>query len=116
KAAIVALPASNPFALQQNGNYPFTVNEHLFDTKLDHRFNDANSIFVRYAYDNQTTPSGGPANSTGTQTDHSKSHSVIFDDNWILSQNKVNNLRVHFLHHDLFTLPSNYALAVIHPS
>jgi len=116
KAAIVALPASNPFAAQQNGNYPFTVTEHLFDTKIDHRLTDTNALFVRYAYDNQTTPSGGPANSTGTQTDFSKSHSLIFDDNWILSQNKVNNLRIHFLHHNLFTLPANYDLAVVRPS
>ncbi|HKB10903.1 MAG TPA: carboxypeptidase regulatory-like domain-containing protein [Vicinamibacterales bacterium] len=116
KAAIVALPGTNPFAAQQNGNYPYTVTEHLFDAKLDHRFNDANSFFVRYAYDNQTTPSGGPDNATSTQTDYSKSHSVILDDNWILSQNKVNNLRVHILHHDLFTLPSNFDLAVVRPS
>src|SRR5262249_26320813 len=116
KAAIVALPASNPFAAQQNGNYPYTVTEHLFDTKIDHRLTDTNSLFVRYAYDNQTTPSGGPANSTGTQTDYSKSHSVIFDDKWILWQNKGKNLHVHYLHHDRSTLPANYDLAVIRPS
>lgn len=74
KAAIVALPPSNPFAAQQNGNYPYTVTEKIFDTKIDHRFNDQNSLMVRYAYDNQLTPSGGPINSTGTFTDYSHSH------------------------------------------
>ena len=62
KAAIVSLPASNPFAAQQNGNYPFNATEHLVDARIDHRINSAQSRFVRYAYDKQFTPSGGPEN------------------------------------------------------
>lgn len=116
KANIVALPASNPFAGQQNGNYPYTVTDKIFDTKLDHRFSDKNSVMVRYAYDNQFTPSGGPENATSTFTDYSLSHSVVVEDNWIVSQNKVNTLRYTFLHHNLFTLPANYELAVSRPS
>jgi hypothetical protein len=116
KANIVALPASNPFAARQNGNYPYTVTDKIFDTKLDHRFSDKNSVMVRYAYDNQFTPTGGPENATSTFTDYSLSHSVVVEDNWIVSQNKVNTLRYAFLHHNLFTLPANYDLAVVRPS
>ena len=116
KAAIVALPASNPFAAAQNGNYPFTVTDKIFDAKLDHRFNSANSLMVRYAYDNQWTPSGGPTNATGTIEDFSRSHSVVAEDNWILSQNIVNTLRYSMLHHNLYTLPANFDLAVNRPS
>ena len=116
KAAIVALPANNPFAAQQNGNYPYRVTEHLFDTKVDHRFNDAHSVTVRYAFDNQTTPTGGPVNSSGSQIDYSKSHSIVAAHNWIISQSKVNTLRVHFLNHNLESLPTNYDLAISRPS
>jgi hypothetical protein len=116
KANIVALPASNPFAAAQNGNYPFTVTEKIFDAKLDHRFNSANSLMVRYAYDNQFTPSGGPANATGTIEDYSRSHSVVAEDNWIVSQNKVNTFRYALLHHNLYTLPANFDLAIGRPS
>jgi hypothetical protein len=116
RAAIVALPANNPFALQQNGNYPYRVTEHLFDTKVDHRFNDAHSVTVRYAYDNQTTPTGGPANSSGTQIDYSKSHSIVAAHNWIMSQSRVNTLRVHVLNHDLESLPTNFDLGISRPS
>src|SRR4051812_36765292 len=116
KANIVALPPANPFAAQQNGNYPYTVTDKIFDTKLDHRFNDKNSLMVRYAYDNQFTPSGGPENAASTFTDYSLSHSVVAEHNWILSQNKVNTLRYTFLHHNLYTLPANYELAVSRPS
>src|SRR3954468_4952658 len=116
KAAIVALPPANPFAAQQNGNYPYTVTDKIFDTKLDHRFNDKNSLMVRYAYDNQFTPSGGPENAASTFTDYSLSHSVAAEHIWILSQHKVNTLRYTFLHHNLYTLPANYERAVSRPS
>jgi hypothetical protein len=116
KAAIVALPASNPFAAQQNGNYPYTVTEKIFDTKVDHRFNDQHALMVRYAYDNQLTPSGGPTNSTGTFTDYSHSHSLVAEHNWIVSQNKVNSFRYALLYHNLYTEPANYDLAINRPS
>ncbi len=116
RAAIVALPANNPFAAQQNGNYPYRINEHLFDAKLDHRFNDAHSVVVRYAWDDQTTPTGGPANSSGSQIDYSKSHSIVAAHNWIMSQSRVNTLRIHFLDHNLESLPTNYDLGINRPS
>ena len=116
KANIVALPATNPFAAQQNGNYPFTVTNKIFDTKLDHRFSDNSSLMVRYAYDNQFTPSGGPVNSTSTIVDYSRSHSAVAEHNWIVSQNKVNTLRYAVLHHNLYTVPANFDLQVSRPS
>jgi Carboxypeptidase regulatory-like domain/TonB dependent receptor-like, beta-barrel len=116
RAAIVALPANNPFAAQQNGNYPYRVTEHLFDAKVDHRFNDDHSVTVRYAWDDQTTPTGGPANASSSQIDYSKSHSVVAAHNWIMSQSRVNTLRVHFLNHNLESLPTNYDLGINRPS
>jgi hypothetical protein len=116
KAAIVALPPSNPFAAQQNGNYPFRSTEHLVDARLDHRLSDTNSFFVRYAFDDQLTPSGGPANASGTITDSSTSHSIVGEHNMVLSQNRVNTLRLHFLHHNLATVPANLDLQISRPS
>lgn len=116
KAAIVSLPASNPFAAQQNGIYAFNATEHVADAKLDHRFSDSSSIFVRWSYDNALTPSGGPPNATGTIEDYSKSHSIVADHNWILANNKVNSLRVHVLTHDVGTVPANYDLQISRPS
>jgi hypothetical protein len=116
KAAIVALPPSNPFAAQQNGNYPFRSTEHLVNGRVDHRFSDTNSLFVRYAYDRQITPSGGPVNAASTITDSSRSHSVVAEHNLVLSQNKVNTVRGHFLSHNLATEPANYDLQISRPS
>jgi hypothetical protein len=115
-ALIEALPPSNPFAAQENGNYPFTITENEFDLRVDHRFNNANTLFVRYAYDNQYTPTGGPVNGANTQIDNSHSHSIVAEHNWVLSQDKVNTLRFSYLHHNLFTLPSNNNITVIRPS
>ncbi len=116
KAAIVSLPPNNPFAAQQNGNYPFNNTEHLVVGRIDHRINSAQSGFVRYAFDKQFTPSGGPTNSTSSIVDNSKSHSIVGEHNWVLSQNTVNTLRVHYLDHNLFTEPTNFDLQVSRPS
>jgi len=116
KAAIVSLPPTNPFADQQNGNYPFRSTEHLVDARLDHRLNDMSSFFARYAYDRQITPSGGPVNASGTITDSSRSHSIVAEQNWVLSQRAVNTVRAHFLSHNLATEPANYDLQISRPS
>lgn len=116
KAAIVSLPANNPFAAQQNGNYPYTSTEHLVDGRIDHRFNANQSGFVRYAFDKQFTPSGGPSNAASSIVDNSKSHSVAAEHNWVLGQNTVNTLRVHYLDHNLFTEPANFDLQINRPS
>ncbi len=116
KAAIVSLPANNPFATMQNGNYPFNSTEHMADARIDHRINSAQSGFVRYAYDNQFTPSGGPENAASSIVDNSKSHSIAAEHNWVLSQNTVNTLRVHYLDHNLFTEPTNFDLQEARPS
>ncbi|MGE3843901.1 MAG: TonB-dependent receptor [Vicinamibacterales bacterium] len=116
KAAIVALPPSNPFADQQNGNYPFTATENLVNGRVDHRFSDASSVFLRYSYDRQITPSGGPANAASSILDSSRSHIVVGEHNWVLSQNKVNTFRVTWLNHNLATEPANYDLQISRPS
>ena len=116
KAAIVSLPPTNPFAAQQNGNYPFRSTEHLINGRIDHRFSDTNSLFVRYAYDRQITPSGGPVNASSSIVDSSRSHSVVAEHNWVLSQNKVNTMRGHMLKHNLATEPTNFDLQISRPS
>jgi len=39
-AGIEALPGSNPFAAQENGNIPYTQTEKIGDFKVDHSFSD----------------------------------------------------------------------------
>ena len=116
KANIVSLPASNPFAAQQNGNYPLNATEYLVDARIDHRINDRQSFFTRYAWDKQYTPSGGPVNAASSIVDNSKSHSTVAEHNWVLSNRVVNTVRGHFLDHNLFTEPANFDLAISRPS
>jgi hypothetical protein len=116
RAAIVALPPNNPFAAGQNGNYPFKQTEHMANLRADHRFSDRQSAFLRYAFDKQYTPSGGPANASSSIVDNSTSHSVVGEHNWVLSQNMVNTVRVHYLDHNLFTEPTNFDLQISRPS
>jgi hypothetical protein len=115
-AFIESLPASNPFASQENGNYPYTQTENLFDTRVDHRFGEKHTVWVRYAYDNQFLPTGGPANSQATQVSVSKSHSLVAEDDWIISGSRVNTFGVTYLHQDLYSLPGTSTVAITRPA
>src|SRR5439155_16618353 len=35
---LIALPATNPFATNENGGFPSGGHNHMFDSKADHRF------------------------------------------------------------------------------
>lgn len=115
-AAILSLGASNPFASQQNGNYPFTQWESIGDVKVDHSFSQKHQIFGRYAYDHQFIPSGGPPNAAATTTDTSIAHSLVLEDTYVFSLKLVNTIHYEYLSHNLNTLPSNYDLGIVRPS
>jgi TonB dependent receptor len=112
---IVSLPAANPLAATFNGQWPNGNSNQMVDAKVDHRFSDTNSMFVRYAFDNQKT-SGGAAPTANSNFDYSKSHSVAAEENWVISNSKVNVLRTHILHHNVATVPTNYDVSISRPS
>jgi len=116
-AAVEALPPTNPFAAQENGNYPYTQTETLVDARVDHRFNSNNSIWVRYAYDNQAVPQGGPPNYANNQNNFTTSHNVVVENDWLLSPTKVNTLGFIFTHQNLFSLQTAPGeVAILRPS
>ncbi|MCU1324279.1 MAG: Carboxypeptidase regulatory-like protein [Acidobacteriaceae bacterium] len=115
-AQITALPTSNPFSGQQNGSYPWTQWENIADVKLDHTFNENHRAYGRYAYDHQFLPNGGPTNSATSTTDNSIAHSLVFEDNYVLSPRLVNTARYAYLSHNLFSTPANFDIEVVRPS
>ena len=92
---IIALPASNPFASRENGMFPATSREHMLVSKCDHRLSERNSFFVRYAFDDQYAHAHRPPSSSDSANvnDSSKMHSLIGEENWVLSNTMVNTLR-----------------------
>jgi hypothetical protein len=110
-ANIVALPVSNPFASLENGTYPRNLRRRNFDARIDHRLSDQHNMYVRYARDfyGDYAPrkplrslDGGLLNLGSSDfDDFSKSHSIVMEENWILSSTKVNTFRAHVLVHDL---------------
>jgi hypothetical protein len=106
KESIIALPGSNPFASRENGTFPATTREHLFMTKVDHRFSQNSSLFVRYAYDDQwATRTSNVSSDSANVNDASTMHSVIGEQNWVLSNTTVNTLRAHYMWNEVATLP-----------
>lgn len=114
-AQVTALPASNPYASQLNGNYPYTQWESIADVKVDHTFSDKHTAYGRYAYDHQFLPNGGPQNSASNTTDNSIAHSLVLEDNYILSPRMVNTARYAYLNHNLFSTPGNNNLNIVRP-
>ena len=110
-ASIVALPPSNPFATMENGTYPKKLRRRNFDARLDHRLTDKHNVYVRYAYDHYVDyapvkplrPLDGGLLNLGSSDydDYSKSHSIVSEDDWVISGTKVNTFRAHVLIHDL---------------
>jgi hypothetical protein len=124
-AVITALPANNPFATMENGVYPNSTLDGNFDGRIDHRFNNANNMFVRYAYAHHIDDTGdrpvrtldlglriGP--NTGTNDNHA--HSIVGEENWIISDRKVNTVRVHGVWNDLRAIPFFTGLSISRPS
>ena len=114
---IISLPPSNPFAARENGVFPAGSREHMFVSKWDHRLSDNQSLFVRYAFDDQwATRTGNPSSDTTNVNDSSKMHSVIGENSWVLSQNMVNTFRAHWMWNEVATLPVSFGPGEVRPS
>jgi hypothetical protein len=106
KQNLIALPSSNPFASRENGVFPATSREHMLVAKVDHRLNDRSAFFARYALDDQwATRTGTVSSDSANVNDSSKMHSVIGEQNWVISNTTVNTLRAHYMWNEVATLP-----------
>jgi hypothetical protein len=114
---VIALPPVNPFAVTENGVFPSGGDNHMAAARADHRLNDAHSLFVRYAYDNQKLIRTQAVTSDSNQIDeYSRSHSVVGEENWIVSNHMVNSVRVHFLRQRVGNTPYSAASGINRPS
>ncbi len=114
---IIALTATNPFASSNNGQFTSGNRNTVATAKLDHRVNERNSMFVRWAHDDQSAQRTGNVTSDSRQVnDYSHMHSIIAEENAVLSQSKVNTVRFQFMNHDLGTVPNSYDLSIARPS
>jgi hypothetical protein len=116
-ARVIALPDVNPFAATENGVFPSGGDNHMLSSRLDHRLNDAHSLFVRYAYDNQKLIRTQAVTADSNQIDeYSRSHSVVGEENWILSDRMVNTFRVHYLKQRVGNTPYSFEAGINRPS
>ena len=121
---ITSLPATNPFAAQENGIYPTPSRDDMIIFKLDHRAGAAHALVVRYAYNNQSI--GGPHQpdrtldgltlTSNSTDDKIRAHSLVAEHNWVLGNNRVNTLRFHLLKDFLATVPNGDGLGITRPS
>jgi hypothetical protein len=97
---IAVFPAGSPFA-RENGVFPATSDDRMAVLRLDHRLSAAHSAFMRYAYANQSFRRllQFPSSDSGQVDTFSRAHTVVAEDDWILSPRMVNTLRVHWFSH-----------------
>jgi hypothetical protein len=123
-ASIVNSADANPFKSILDGVFPTYTRSDDFDGRIDHRVNDAHSMYVRYAFDDQIYAGAqrplavvdGMELGGTTTSDTNRAHSVVFEENWIQSPTRVNTFRVHYLQHQVATVPTSFTLAVVKTS
>ena len=114
---IISLPSSNPFAARENGVFEAGTTKQLALAKIDHRFNPDNALFIRYSLDNYNGErTNTPTSATQFVDDHTRAHSVVVEDNWILSADTVNTVRFHYLSHNVETTPHSFDPGINRPS
>jgi len=114
---VIALPASNPFAAQENGMFPAESDNQNVTARLDHRLH-THVLSARYASDRQQSLRfSAQTLSDSSQVDAvNRSDSLVVEDTWSATQNVANAFRVHLLNHTLRTLPRYDGLAIRRPS
>jgi hypothetical protein len=123
-AEITALPSTNPFAALENGVYPNLRTDQNFSARVDHRFNEAHSLYARYAFGDWLLNEGTrPVRIVGglelgalKEIQTGTANSSLVEEKWILSDSKLNTLRVHILDNNLSGEPLYFGLRVQRPS
>jgi hypothetical protein len=108
-ANITALPASNPFAGLENGIYPNFTKDKNFLARVDHRMNEAHSLYVRYAVGDWIRDDGdrpvrvlnGITLGALAEIQKGLSNSIVTEEKWILSDTRLNSMRLHVLNNQL---------------
>lgn len=116
RAVILALPPSNPFAAQENGVWPSGSSDHMAATKFNHRFNDRHSLFVRYLYDNQYILRERNGAVSNQLDEFNRTHSVVAQESWVVSDSVVNTFNVHYLWQRLGLLSHSDETTIDRPS
>ena len=101
-------------------NIPQPYNDTLFTGKLDHRFTDAQNLFVRFSYQKNDSPNDQvtfPARtdlSGGNQTNN-KLYSVVANHTYNVSSNALNTFIFHFQDFKNEILPNKEGLTLTYP-
>jgi Carboxypeptidase regulatory-like domain/TonB dependent receptor-like, beta-barrel len=115
---IIALPASNPFARENNGTFPAQTDNQTGILRLDHRIGPTHGLALRYGFDRQESLRAGEGVASDTsQVDiRNRSHSLVFEHMWTPRQSTANAFRIHVLNHTLGTTPRSTNAGIRRPS
>ncbi len=103
------------------GDIPTPYDDWLATIKVDHRLNDDQTMFYRYAYQKNSSPNdqiGVPANAdiTGGNTNNNKLHSFIVNHSWTVSPTMLNQWSFHYQDFSNFILGVTDRPNIVFPS
>lgn len=80
---------------------PTPYDDTLLTARVDHRLNDRQNMFYRFAFQKNSSPNDQVANPattdlTGGNTDDNKLYSLVANHSWTLSSTKLNQFSFHF--------------------
>src|SRR5258705_2770061 len=114
---IIALPHTNPYAASANGQVPASHIDHIAERPADSPIHARHNFYARRAYDHQRKSRTQAVSSDSNQIDeYSRSNSFIANENWIISQNRLNALHFAFLQQDVGHNPHTFDLNIVRPS
>jgi hypothetical protein len=123
-ATITSLPATNPFAALENGAYPNFTKDKNFIFRVDHRLNSDHSVYARYAIGDWIKDEGDrPVRTVNgvqlgalAEIQKGRSNSLVAEEKWIVSSNRLNTLRLHVLDNQLRGEPHSFLTRIQRPS
>ena len=115
---LIALPADNPLAATENGVFPAASDNRTVAGRLDHRFQAAHTLSLRYGSDSQQALRSllAPTSDSSQVDTRNRSYRTSLEYMWAPREDLANGFRVYVLNHSLGTTPRNSDVGIVRPS
>ena len=115
---LIALPPDNPLAATENGVFPAASDNRTVAARLDHRFQAAHTLSLRYGSDSQQSLRSllSPTSDSSQVDTRNRSHRTTLEYMWTPREHLANGFRFYALNHALGTTPRTSDVGIVRPS
>jgi carboxypeptidase family protein/TonB-dependent receptor-like protein len=115
---LIALPPDNPLAATENGVFPAASDNRTVAARLDHRFQAAHTLSLRYGSDSQQALRSllAPTSDSSQVDTRNRSHRTTLEYMWTPREHLASGFRLYVLNHSLGTTPRSSDVGIVRPS